>query len=98
MTEAKNRCFKPGELIADFEKQGLKITPAIRSMDNLIPQLTCAEVQEYKRELAIYILIHDDPDPEFRRELLSSFETCPCCQQWLGHNRPPRQGSFEFDP
>jgi hypothetical protein len=45
--------------------------------------------------------------PEFRRELLKEFDSCPCCQNWLGHNRPPadaynepdytrRQTSFDF--
>jgi hypothetical protein len=109
MTEApKNQCFKPGSLITHFETEGLKVTPAIRSLDNLVTKLTCADVQKCKRELAIYILTHDDPDPEFRRELLAEFDACPCCQSWLGHNRPPaddgadspmprRQKSFDFD-
>jgi hypothetical protein len=78
----------------------------IRRIDKLFPQLTLEECEELHRWLTLHILMHDDPDPEFRRELLKQFDTCPCCQTWLGHNRPPaddddppprRQTSFDFD-
>jgi hypothetical protein len=38
--------------------------------------------------------------PEGRREMLAEMESCPCCQHWLGHNRPPGdapQASFDFE-
>jgi hypothetical protein len=108
MSEAKNQCFKEGELIAHFEAAGVKVVPAIRSIDKLMPRLTCEEIQKLKHWMIVEALVYHDLDPEERRELLSRFDTCPCCDQWLGHNRPPaddsgppspyrRQKSFDFD-
>jgi hypothetical protein len=91
MSEAPKNPFRPGELIAQFESERLKVDGWVRSIDEHLPHATYEEIQKVKRELAIYILTHDDPDPEFRRELLAEFDTCPCCQSWLGHNRPPRE-------
>jgi hypothetical protein len=104
MTEVRNDIFKEGELVTSFREGNLKVSKAIISFDKLLPQLTLEEIHELRRKLAIYILVHDDPDPEFRRELLSQFDSCPCCQTWLGHNRPPdddpsmrRQSAFDFN-
>jgi hypothetical protein len=102
MTEVRNDKFKEGDLVAHFRTLGHKIPKAIISVDKLMPQLTPEEIVKLRRWMAIYILVDDDPDREFRRELLSEFDSCPCCQGWLGHNRPPtdntlRQKSFDFD-
>jgi hypothetical protein len=106
MTEARNDIFKEGDFISDFRAKGLKISKALISFDKLMPQLTIEEIERVRRELAILMLTRDDDlDPELRRELLSEFDTCPCCQTWLGHNRPPaddddaprRQTSFDFE-
>jgi hypothetical protein len=88
--------------------QGWKIRPVHRSFAKLCPKLTLEDWQELNHWMTLEILMHDDPDPEFRRQLLAEFEQCPCCQQWLGHNRPPaddvvdspmprRQKTFDFD-
>jgi hypothetical protein len=103
MTETRNEIFKEGDIIALLRPDGRGITPAIRSVDKLMPQLTRDELNELRYRLTISILVNDDPDPEFRRELLEQFDTCPCCQHWLGHNRAPaddpprRQSSFDFE-
>jgi hypothetical protein len=101
MTETRNDIFKEGDIIALLRPDGRGITPSIRSVDKLMPQLTRDELSELRRRLAISILVNDDPDPEFRRELLKEFDSCPCCQHWLGHNRPAaddrRQPSFDFE-
>jgi hypothetical protein len=96
-----------GEFLAWAKAQGWKIRPCHIAMDKLVPELTLEDWQELNHWMALHILINDDPDPEFRRELLAEFDACPCCQQWLGHNRPPaedgdspmprRQKSFDFD-
>jgi len=107
MTEVRNNRFKEGDLVAHFRTLGHKITKATISLDKLMPELTPEEIEKLKHWMTRYILINDDPDPEFRRELLKEFDACPCCQTWLGHNRPPaedgespmprRQKSFDFD-
>lgn len=100
MTEAGNH-MKEGDLVAHFRSAGVKISKHIVAMDKLLPELTIEEIHRLRRELAIHMLVHDDPDPELRREFLSMFDTCPCCQGWLGHNQPPgaraQQGAFDFD-
>jgi hypothetical protein len=56
----------------------------------------------------MHALMDPNLDPEFRHEILSKMDTCPCCQRWLGHNNPPadagelktsyrRQHAFDFD-
>jgi hypothetical protein len=106
MTEWKNP-WKEGDFVAHFRALGSKITKPIIGIDRLMPQLSQEEVHKLHRDLAIYMLLNDDLDPAERRELLKQFDTCPCCQGWLGHNRPPdddgdpptpyrRQRSFEF--
>jgi hypothetical protein len=110
MTEWQNP-WKEGDLIAVLRANGRKvITKRDIALDKDMTELTFEEGREVFRRLALYILMNDDPDPEFRRELLSQFDSCPCCQTWLGHNRPPdespptsgdsnpprRQTSFDF--
>jgi hypothetical protein len=102
MTEWKNPC-KEGDLVAHFRSLGMKVSKPIISIDKLMPRLSQEEVHKLHRELAIHMLLNDDLEPALRRELLKQFDTCPCCQTWLGHNRPPaddparRQTSFDFD-
>jgi hypothetical protein len=88
---------KEGEYIASF-----KATRTVIAMDKLLPQLTIAQWQEFRQWMILQTLVDPETDPEFRRELLSRFDVCPCCQRDLGHNRPPRppvrarQKAFDF--
>jgi hypothetical protein len=84
---------------------GIKPSKAAIKFDEVLPLLRREEQERLYHQLTLDILMHDDPDPEFRRELLSRFDTCPCCNRWMGHNRPPsgdsdppyrRQSTFDF--
>jgi hypothetical protein len=106
MTEVRNNIFKEGDFVSHFRAKGLKVSKRIINMDKLLPELTPEEIEKLGRHMAIYRLTHDNLDPAERRELLKQFDICPCCQAWLGHNRPPaddgapsalRQRSFNFD-
>jgi hypothetical protein len=102
MTEVRNDIFKEGDLVANFRAKGLKVPRVLISIDKLMPQLTPEEIEKLLRWMILDELVHHDPDPETRRRLLSKFDTCPCCQNWLGHNRPPAddgdpQSSFGFE-
>ena len=98
---------KEGDLIARFRTKGLKVSKTIISIDKLMPKLTDEDIHTLHREVALYMLTHNDLDPEYRRYLLKQFDSCPCCQTWLGHNNPPaddepeppyrQQTSFKFD-
>jgi hypothetical protein len=46
-----------------------------------------AEWRELKRERDLRRIAR--ADPELRRELLNTMDTCPCCDHRLGHNSPP---------
>jgi hypothetical protein len=46
-----------------------------------------AEWREFQRRKDLRRLTRADPD--LRRELLNTMDTCPCCDQRLGHHRPP---------
>jgi hypothetical protein len=85
-------------------KEG-KVSPAARQFAKLAPELTPDEWPEVAYGLAVQMLLDDDLDPELRRDILSRFDTCPCCHRWMGHNHPPsddgdappqRQASFGF--
>jgi hypothetical protein len=100
--------FKQGELIADFIAAGViaadKPPPKhIVEMDKLLPQLTEEELRKVFHELDMLLLMDPETPPDLRREILARFERCPCCERWLGHNRPPAddgepaQAAFEFE-
>jgi hypothetical protein len=104
----KNKCFKKGQLVASFKANGREVTRTLIRIDELMPQLTCAEVKKLLYWMTFEELADPDTDPERRRELLSRMDKCPCCDRWLGHNNPPadagepeppyrRQGFFKFD-
>src|SRR5262245_113889 len=102
MVEVRNDKFKEGDFIALMRANGHKVTQTHRAIDKLMPQLTPEELEELSRWMMLEMLVHGDPSPERRRELLKEFDNCPCCQHWLGHNQPPadntlRQKSFDFD-
>jgi hypothetical protein len=108
MTLREHPFPKEGDFIALMTKNGRKPSNirVIRSIDKLFPQLTLEECEQLDHWLTRYMLMEHDLDPEMRRKLLSKFDSCPCCQSWLGHNRPPahegdlpprRQKSFDFD-
>ena len=82
---------------AGLWKPGDFIRPTIRAIDKLMPQLSRAELIELRYWVVRHQLMDPNTDPELRRELLSRFEKCPCCDRWLGHNNPPADAG-EFEP
>ena len=100
--------FEKGDIIALLCKDGRKPTRTIVRVDELMPQLSRAELKELYDRLTRDALMDPETDPEWRREILSAMDKCPCCDRWLGHNKPPaddgeseqpyrRQDSFKFD-
>jgi hypothetical protein len=70
--------FKPDGDAPPPQDDGKRGRPRPRSM---------AEWREFQRRKDLRRLARADPD--LRRELLNTMDTCPCCDQRLGHNRPP---------
>jgi hypothetical protein len=108
MTDSKNGLFHKGDVIALLRPDGKKVTQAIRSVDDLMTQLTRDELKQLHERLTREALMDPDTDPQDRHEILSRMDVCPCCQRWLGHNNPPsdadesepplrRQRAFDFD-
>jgi hypothetical protein len=54
-----------------------------------MPQLSWDDLQKLLHWMTFEELADPETDPEHRRELLSRFNKCPCCDRWLGHNKPP---------
>ena len=81
--------FKEGDFIALFKDKGHKITRTIISIDQLLPQLSREDLDKVSDWITRQALMDPETDEEYRRELLSRMDTCPCCQRWLGHNNPP---------
>jgi hypothetical protein len=103
-----NKCFKKGQLVAEWRAKGREVTKTLIRIDELMPQLTCEEIQKLCHWITFDLLADPETTPGERRELLSRFDKCPCCDRWLGHNNPPadagepeapyrRQRSFKFD-
>jgi hypothetical protein len=91
--------LKPG-IFDDLVASGEKLSKAAMAFEKLLPvELTRQQLEEIR----LQILLLADPDE--RREMLRDYDTCPCCNRWLGHNRPPaddsnpprRQTSFDFE-
>jgi hypothetical protein len=80
--------FAEGDLVAAFKSNGLKLSKPITQIDKLLPPLSDADLRQLLRWMDL--MPFADADPERRRELLSERDVCPCCDRWLGHNRPPR--------
>jgi hypothetical protein len=96
--------FKKGDIIALLRPDGTNVTKTIRRIDELMPLLTRDELKELHHRMTIETLA--SADPARRREIVSTMDVCPCCDRWLGHNRPPaddgdpsyrRQTSFDLD-
>lgn len=92
-----------GDFFALMTKDGRKPSNVhvVKSLDKLFPQATLEECNKIYEWLVRYMLMNHDLEPEERRELLSHFDSCPCCEHWLGHNNPPPddddpQSSFGF--
>jgi hypothetical protein len=85
--------FKEGDIIALLTPAGTKPSKAVIRVDKLMPLLTRAELEELRQRLDMEILFDPETEPEVRREILSRFDVCPCCQRWLGHNNPPGDDS-----
>jgi hypothetical protein len=86
--------------------EGTKPNRAVIRLDEEMTLLTRDELEKLYHWLTIDLLADPDTDPEWRREILSTLDVCPCCERWMGHNRPPaddgdppyrRQASFDFD-
>jgi hypothetical protein len=60
------------------QPDGKRRRPRVRSM---------AEWREFQRRKDLRRIAR--ADAELRRELLATMDTCPCCDQRLGHPRPP---------
>ena len=103
--------FTEGQIIAAMganKAKGWKPTRAIIAIDKLMPFLTQAEIEKLRLHMTLDDFNDPNLAPERRRELLDKMDVCPCCQRWLGHNRPPadddggdpqhwRQASLNFD-
>jgi hypothetical protein len=99
-----NNLFVEGQLVASLKAKGLKVSKAAIQLDKELPLLTRDELEKVYNRLTLDALSDPETTPAERRELLSKLDVCPCCQRWLGHNRPPeddepphrRQPSFDF--
>jgi hypothetical protein len=91
LSEPRNRKFSEGDLVALLKVADRKPSKAVVQLDKLLPLLTDDDLENLHREITIRQLV--DADPVQRRELLSGVEVCPCCDRWLGHNRPPAEDS-----
>jgi hypothetical protein len=65
-------------------------------------EFTREELKKIYDHITMLLLL--EGTAEDRREILATLETCPCCDRWLGHNRPPaddsnprRQTAFDFN-
>jgi hypothetical protein len=96
-----------GSLVNWIIAQGRKPSKTARLVDENLPFLTRDELDKVRDWIARDALMRPDTDPEWRRQLLSEMDVCPCCERWLGHNKPPaddgdsdppyrRQPSFDF--
>jgi hypothetical protein len=95
--------FAKGDLIASMQAEHIPISKAVISVDKLLPQLSRDDLEDLFDRLTFDLLADPTTTPEERRELLARFDHCPCCKQWLGHNRQPdddpsmrRQTAFDF--
>jgi hypothetical protein len=80
--------LKPG-IFDDLRARGEKLSKAAIAFEQSLPmELTRKQAEELR--LRILMLA----DPEERREMLRDYDTCPCCNRWLGHNRPPADGNL----
>lgn len=93
-----------GQFIAQLTAAGIKPSRAAIKCDELLPELSGDDLRKLYHRATIELLA--EATPEERREMLATMETCPCCDRWLGHNKPPdddnglryrRQGSFDFE-
>lgn len=83
--------FAEGDFIALLKNDGLKPSKAAIQVDKLLPLLSDKDLDKLRRWMELEPFV--DADPERRRELLSEMDVCPCCDRWLGHNRPPADDS-----
>lgn len=109
MTKSNSKFKKEGDFIAALRasEEGLSIEKKLGKdavkMDKLLPLCSDEEIRKL-RDILMWDLLRSD-DPEVRNEELKNHDKCPCCDRWLGHNRPPAeddatryrgQGSFKF--
>ena len=90
MTAKKPVCWpSPSEqqLLAAFGADGQPISRTAKTIANLTPKLTRAELEE----LMLWATLDElaSADPKKRHEILSKLGTCPCCDRWVGHNNAP---------
>jgi hypothetical protein len=96
--------FVKGQIIELPTKPSCKPSRVVIRVDELMPQLSDAELVELRERMERAMLIEGTPDQ--KREVLSRMSACPTCGHGLlGHNQAPddhsrvyrRQGSFKFD-
>jgi hypothetical protein len=85
--------------LADLRAKGVEPRKAILKSCEVMSQGTRDDLRKVYDYLTMLILL--DGSPEDRREVLSTMDVCPCCDRWLGHNKPPvddgrPQSSFDF--
>jgi hypothetical protein len=78
--------YTEAHILGTFEAAGIKPSKAARRVAQLAPELTRDEWKDLYEWLTREMLIDGSPDE--RREVLATLETCPCCDRWLGQNRP----------
>jgi hypothetical protein len=84
-----------GSLVARIIAKGDKPSKAVIQIDKLLPLLSKDDIKKLLHRMTFDQLADPATSPERRRELLSGMDRCPCCERWLGHNRPPAD---EGDP
>jgi hypothetical protein len=94
-------------LLASMRADGIKPSKAALHLAKLFSEedFTREELQEIYDYVTMHMLLNGSP--EDRREVLATMDACPCCNRWLGHNKPPaddddvppfrRQSSFDFE-
>jgi hypothetical protein len=95
-------------LLADMDAGVVEKSRNLRQFaETLIKyEFTREELKKIYDHTTMLLLV--DGTAEDRREVLATMDTCPCCDRWLGHNKPPaddvaesspyrRQKTFDFD-
>jgi hypothetical protein len=87
-------------ILAGMRADGIEPTKPHLEIFELVAEMTPDELEEFHEWLTWQVL--QESTAQERREILSKMDTCPCCERWLGHNRPPadntlRQKSFDLE-
>ena len=93
--------YCPGEFLDAVRAAGVEPSKDLIKLDaelsGMDPPFTREEWRQVYDHLTWHLL-ESCTDAAERRELLAGRDTCPCCDQWLGHNNPPTDGSADDPP